>query len=196
MIERPDWALVLGGGADVWLEIGRLEAMIGGEWPGIVIAVNDVGTLWPHRLDHWATLHPEKLHEVDPDDGLGDWLKKREDNGHPGGFKTWGRRSPKLVENVIQPWGGGSSGFFGVRVAHHIGITRAICCGVPMTETPHYHKDNRDGEDWRHADLHWRSWVRHIHRVEGWVRSMSGRTMDRLGYPDLAWLEAAGGKGQ
>lgn len=193
-ILRPDLALILGGGRDLWLEIGILEEMIGGKWPGLVIAANNAGAEWPRDLDHWVTLHPEKFNDPDPDDGTGDWIRKREENGYPNGFITWGRRSPELVDRVIQPWGGMASGGFGCRVGHHM-ITeaglepKAVLCGVPMTETPHYHKDHHR-ENWRHAELHWRSWERHLFRVDGWVRSMSGRTRETLGYPSKDWLEA------
>jgi len=193
-LRRPDWALVLGGGADMWLEVEILEGLIGGFWPGIVIAANNAGVDWPRYLDHWVTLHPEKLHGVDPDDGSGDWLRSRSER--QGGilsreYETWGRRSPELVDHVIQPWGGMASGGFGCRVAHELTTEqrKVVLCGVPMSETPHYH-DDHNGENWRHADLHWRSWVRQMFRVEGWVRSMSGRTRETLGYPTLEWLKS------
>ena len=188
-IVRPTWGLVLGGARELWEDVEALEALVQGPWPGVVVATNNAGVDWPGFIDHWVTCHPEKLHGIDPD-GTGDWIRKRRENGFPDGYKTWGRRAPKLVDEVIADWGGGSSGFFALRVLHHLGCRRAVLCGVPMTKSPHYHGDQA-GRDWRHADLHWRSWGRHMHRVDGgWVRSMSGRTAERLGIPDLDWLLA------
>ena len=187
-ILRPTWGLVLGGAKELWDDVEALEALLHGPWPGVVVATNNAGVDWPKFIDHWVTRHPEKLHGIDPD-GTGDWIRKRKENGFPGGYKTWGRRAPKLVDEVVDDWGGGSSGFLSLRVLRHLGCRRAVLCGVPMTVTPHYHGDQK-GKDWRHADLHWRSWIRHIHRVEGWARSMSGRSAERLGVPDLDWLLA------
>jgi hypothetical protein len=184
---EPRWGMVLGGASCVWTDVGRLEALVGGPWPGLILATNTAGADWPYRLDHWVTFHPEKLHAADPTDGSGDWLRIRRERGFPGGFKTWARRAPDLVDEVLEPWGGGSSGHFGVRVFHHVGCTRVVLCGVPMTETGHYHREH-DGAPWKHADLHWKSWLRHYHRIDGWVRSMSGRTADKLGRPDMHWL--------
>jgi len=191
VIRCPSWGLVLGGGGGLWGEMAGLLAMVGEPWPGLIVAVNNAGIDYPGLIDHWATLHPEKLHVFMENDSTGDWLKIRKERGFPEGFETWSRRSPSLVDHVITPWGGGSSGFFALTVLHKLGCKRAVLCGVPMTESPHYHQD-QGGKDWRHADLHWKSWVRHMHMIQGWVRSMSGRTAETLGVPNLNWLQEAG----
>lgn len=186
---RDRWALCLGGAACVWGDVRALEEeVLGGPWPGIVIACNDAGVDWPRRLDHWVTMHPEKLHVAEPD-GSGDWMARRAANDFHGGYTTWGIRSPHLVDRIIKPWGGGSSGFIMLRIADELSCTRAVLCGVPMTYSPHYHSDHQ-GKPWKHADHHWRSWVRHWHRIDGWVRSMSGRTRETLGAPDMDWLSS------
>jgi hypothetical protein len=187
MVERPEWGLILGGAANLWADIKALEAMLERPWPGIIVATNNAGVDWDGPMDHWATFHPEKLHWLDETDDSGDWIKKRRERRLSSDYETWGRRAPDLVDHIVEVWGGMSSGGLALNVLHELGCTRAVLCGVPMTMTPHYH-DDQSGKDWKHADLHWRSWMRHKQKMDGWVRSMSGRTADTFGIPDLKWL--------
>ena len=94
IVERPTWGLVLGGGEGVWLEVLRLEAMLGARWPGLIVGVNNAGADWPGPLDHLVSCHPEKLHSIDPADGTGGWVGIRKERGYSGGYKTWARRAP------------------------------------------------------------------------------------------------------
>lgn len=183
---RSDWALVLGGGKDVWLDVLRLERMIG-PWPGLVVACNDAGVAWPRRLDHWVSLHPEKFHVVSASDGIGEWRRKREAEGFPGGYVTWARRNPEMVDRICESWNGGSSGLYAVAVAYHLGCSRVVLCGVPMTPTVHFHGGRRE-QPWYDADDFWPVWERHLERLKERTRSMSGRTRDALGAPTPQWL--------
>lgn len=188
-LTRPDLGVVLGGADCLADDLGAL-AEISGPWPGVVLACNDAGTAWPYRLDHWCSLHPEKFWELWPegnDEHVGDWVAKRRANGHADGFELWSRREPEIVDHILLPWGGGSSSHYCLRVAEHVGVKRAILCGVPMTKRPHW-TGARGGKPWPYADAHWKSWVRHMDKTDGWVRSMSGRTRDTFGPPDAAWL--------
>ncbi len=186
--------MILGGAECLWEDVESLERMIGGPWPGIVIAANDAGYVWPRFLDHWVTMHPEKFQGIaqpDWDDGspfIG-WEARRAANGYEGGYTRWGRRAPRLVDRIVEDWDGGSSGFLCLTVAHELECPRAVLCGLPMTETPHFH-DEGQGKDgvWHVADRYWRCWVRSSYRIEGWVRSMSGRTQETYGAPTLDWL--------
>ncbi|MCI0434489.1 MAG: hypothetical protein L0271_12740, partial [Gemmatimonadetes bacterium] len=54
-------AILLGGAASVWDDYVALCELITGDWIGLIAAVNDIGCHWPGRLDHWITLHPEKM---------------------------------------------------------------------------------------------------------------------------------------
>lgn len=185
---RP-WALILGGADCLWEDVDRLGELLSRPWPGIVIATNDAGVHWPGRLDHWVTLHPEKFERVCPPGDTGEWLARRSARGHPGGFTTWSRRADHIVDRLLEGWNGGSSGLFAVAVAHHLGVSRAVLCGVPMDERRHFHEAH-GGRPWEWADKHWQVWLRHRERIAGWVRSMSGRTREQFGLPTLEWLEA------
>src|SRR5688572_6460764 len=61
VVTQPHYALLLGGADCVWDDVNALESMLGSTWPGIVIAVNDIGAMWPRRLDHWCSLHMENM---------------------------------------------------------------------------------------------------------------------------------------
>lgn len=187
-IERPDLALVLGGAKCIEDDLDALAEIVN-PWPGLVVACNDAGAAWPLRLDHWATLHPEKLHERWKD-GIGDWIVERRERGHPDGYETWSRREPNLVDHVVDAWSGGSSGHLAVKVSKHAGAKRSVLCGIPMEEMPHFH-DGRNGEPWPYADAHWKSWTRDAEAIGwtlGWVRSLSGLTKEMLGAPTRKWL--------
>ena len=177
-------ALILGGGQCVWDDVRNLEAMIGGPWPGLVIAVNDVGCIWPRRLDHWCSLHAEKLPK---------WEQSRQRSGHPGKYETWGGRQKRHVDHTVQAWGGGSSGLLAVTIAiDHLKCDVVVLCGVPMDKRPHFAEsiEHQPTRIWNSAEGHWRTWKKDSvqRRMRDKVRSMSGRTRDMLGAPECEWL--------
>lgn len=165
----------------MWDEILALESLYGRQWDGIVIAVNDAGSHWPRALDHWTTLHPERMPG---------WEELRREHGFDMDYVTWGRR-PNLMDRVIKPWGGGSSGMLAVVVARALDCTRCVLCGIPMTNTAHFKEStvHQNKPNWPHAENHWKVWTRFKDNMLGWVTSMSGRTRNLLGAPTRAWLE-------
>ncbi|KKK49495.1 hypothetical protein LCGC14_3134470, partial [marine sediment metagenome] len=177
---HPEWALILGGGELVWDEVLAWEEMYGRQWDGIVIAANDVGSHWPRALDHWVTLHPDKMVQ---------WRKQRATYGFSVDYETWGRQKHH-VDHQIRPWAGGASGMLAIQVAGIIGCRRAVLCGIPMTPSPHFTESiiHRSGHPWKSVAGHWRAWDAHLDKMTGWVRSMSGRTQETLGTPTLEWL--------
>lgn len=179
-LKHPEWALVLGGGEAVWDEVLAWEKEYGRQWDGLVIAANDVGCHWPRYLDHWCTLHPEKMEP---------WLKTRARYGFSNGVQTWGRRA-QVLDHALQPWAGGASGMLAIQVAQVLSCSRAVLCGMPMTPTPHFAESlvQTEGKNWNAVAGHWRAWGRELVRMKGWVRSMSGRTQETLGVPTLTWL--------
>ena len=179
-------ALILGGAACVWDDVKMLEELLGHPWDGLVIAANDVGCHWPRRLDHWCTLHPEKL---------GGWLADRVRRGGNADLDTWTRKTgPKGGvpghHHHLTAWAGGATGMLAVQVAHTLGAVRAVLCGIPMTNTPHFKEStvHHSGRPWGSVNSHWRQWNTLRGRMQGWVTSMSGRTRDLLGAPSRAWL--------
>jgi hypothetical protein len=179
---HPEWALILGGGPDVWDEVLEWEALYGKQWDGVVIAANDVGCHWPRHLDHWATLHPDKFQQ---------WKPVREMYGFNTDYDTWGRKT-RHAGRAVQPWAGGASGMLAVQVAQMVGCVRAVLCGVPMTPTPHFKEStiHMASKPWKAVEGHWRAWTKHKGKIHGWVRSMSGRTAEMLGTPTVEWLVA------
>lgn len=185
--------IIIGGGACIWDDVARSEDLLGDDWWDVCIAVNDVGCHWPRRLDHWVSLHSEKVTR---------WRRERDAEGLPGEYQFWGKvryseRKPipkgmpraKGIDRLVRPWGGGSSGLFGVTVAAELGARKVVLCGIPMTRTVHFPESRVHLPDraWGGADGHFRAWPRLIDRL-GNVRSMSGRTRDLLGAPTPEWL--------
>lgn len=167
--------------------------MLGYQWPGIVIAINDVLVHWPRHVHHATSLHPEKLMMRDPSNKQKrPWVEQRARNGFNTDYITWGRDPARRfgLGRHIEPWGGGASGMLAVAIAHELKCPKAILCGVPMTKEPHFVESgvHFQNEPWAFADSHWRVWLQKEERMRGWVKSMSGRTRELLGAPDLAWL--------
>lgn len=182
---HPEWALCVGGASCVWDDVRAWEAQYGGQWDGLIIAANDIGSHWPRILDHWVSLHPNKFER---------WKALRAEQGMPACAPvTWGRErrmsEPRVTDRVLKPWPGGSSGMFAVQVARELGCSRIILCGIPMTPTPHFGQSQEVfGPQWIQAAGHWKAWPRQKHLMDGWVRSMSGRTRELLGAPTMEWL--------
>lgn len=179
-------ALVLGGASCVWDDVRRLEELIGEHRPGVTIAVNDIGSHWPHRLDHWCTVHPENFRI---------WKKDRADRGYNLDYVSWaqklGKREVGVVDRVCpNRWAQGSSGYVAIGVAKEVGCSKVVLCGVPMTVTPHFAEStfHEPTQPWAGAKTHWKYWQEHAETMLGWVRSMSGNTRELLGAPDLEWL--------
>ena len=174
--------MVIGGAECVWRDVRTLEAMLGHEWDGLVIAVNDVGCHWPRRLHHWCSLHAANLPK---------WKKDRAAAGYDMTLTTWSGTSGKQADKHVGAWGGGSSGLLAVSVATALGCAHVVLCGVPMEKAPHFHesKVHQKGKIWAAADSHWRAWIKPsvLARMKH-VRSMSGRTGQTLGAPTLEWL--------
>lgn len=180
------WAaeqLVLQSGLDVDLEL---------------IALNDVGAWLPRRIHAWATLHPEKLGETDPEDPDGlSWIERRAENGYPDGFRTYARRRLDLIQEAVQPWGGGSVALYGVRVAEHRDSDLAILCGCPLDPRPYHNASISEHTLEDHLDKYRRAWTRKIEQrpdspagryLIRRTRSPSGWTRSILGPPTSRWL--------
>ena len=186
-------AIILGGAECVWGDLAALERMTG-TWDGLVIAVNDVGVHWTRRLDHWVSLHPEKLVRRDPGHPKKwPWVRQRAHHGHPNGYETWTRNTKRIaVDHRIPAWPGGSSGLLAVNVAAALHCDRVVLVGVPMDKQPHFRESGVHvrGRNWN-PNAHWKKWLAHEGDLRGWVRSMSGRTRDLLGEPTPTWLEGA-----
>jgi hypothetical protein len=179
-------ALVLGGADSVWNDVAASEQTLGCDWWDVVVAANDIGVAWPRTLDHWCSLHPNKLER---------WRTERTKRALPGPAVTWtkkGKRCRGVDREVTHRFGGGSSGLLTVSVARAVGADRIVLCGVPMTKTGYFKEstEHRHPRNFSSADAHWRKWRLHAEELSGYVRSMGGRTRELLGAPTPEWMEA------
>jgi hypothetical protein len=172
-------AVVLGGASCVWADLEELRGMAN---PDIVVAVNDVGTVYPHELHHWASYHAGYFTR---------WVEQRQKNGLPGTPVLWtGKRLPRGLRSDIKIFDlfGGSSGLLGAHIAMQC-ADRVVLAGVPMDPTmQHYHGRDR-GKPWKDAKSYHRHWQVLAPRLRPHLRSMSGWTRDLLGSPTPTWLQ-------
>jgi hypothetical protein len=150
--------MVVGGADCVWGDIVALAERGYTDLP--VFAVNDMGVDLA-RLDHWVTLHPEKL---------GAWQDARAAWGGSDAYVVW--------EYNGDDWGG-SSGLFAVRIAMDLGFKRVILCGVPMDDRPHV-----SGKAWPNVGEFRPAWEERRELLAPVVRSMSGWTREQFGLPE------------
>lgn len=177
-------ALVLGGAEGVWDDVASSEEQFGEQWWDLVVAANDIGCHWPHRLDGWCTLHPEKMLK---------WRQARGQAGHPEGYSTYARKGKGrrgMDYSIRHVYKSGSSGLFAVSVALHLGATHIILCGVPMTKAGYFAEStvHPKGKTFASVDSHWKKWLQYQDDIRETTRSMSGRTRDLLGAPTQEWL--------
>lgn len=159
-------ALVLGGAACLWDDLRAFHEL---KIPvDTVIAVNDAGWSYPHRIDHWVTLHPEHF---------GVWEQRRAERGGNGDYVRWSNKVHAAVDRRARAWGAGSSGLLAVAVAiDSLSSDSVWLCGVPMDEQPHVY----GGPDWTGWKAHRKAWERAVERMRGRVHSMSGWTRELL----------------
>lgn len=174
-------ALILGRAATVWQE-ARIAKGLGSF--DLVIAINVAGRDYPGHIDHWVSFHPGHFKL---------WVPARQRAGFPDGYQLWTAifRGKKL--GVKHPFdfkyvvcNGGSSGLLAVQVAlEHLGVNRAVLCGIPMENTPRFD----DSRDWNEALKYQDAWKQYRPEMQGKVKSMSGWTRTVLGPPTKEWLE-------
>lgn len=157
-------AVVIGGAACVWDDLRAL-----GPFEGLVIVVNDMLHSYPHRVDHMATLHPDKLPY---------WQEKRPG---PKDYETWSTKPHPRVDHRIPNWAAGSSGMLAVVVAlDHLKCDEVILCGVPLDPAQSHFFDKKA---WTAAVHHRKAWTKNLDRMRGRVFSVSGWTRELLGPP-------------
>jgi hypothetical protein len=162
---RDDWA-----GA---LSLGQFD---------FIVACNDVGAIWPGRLDVWVTLHPEKLTG---------WREQRRASGfHDAArYLVHGDYVPDWMEQAEYRFPGqgdsGSSGLFTAKVALiDLGADRAVLAGIPLVRTSHFF----DGVQWEAAGGYRTIWEGLRPEYRARIRSMSGWTAYFFGTPTTEWL--------
>lgn len=170
--------VVLGGAPSVWDELSDLMQMTRVD---CVVATNEAGAYCALRVNHWVTLHHEKMK---------DWWDLRMRNGYSPPDKVWFHAPSRhfvLPHESTGEWGG-SSGLFGVKIALELGHKRIVVCGMPLIDGPHFHTEQKMTGCKRYR----RAWEAHVEELAPFVRSMSGWTKELLGEPDEFWLTTQG----
>lgn len=163
-----------------------------------VVVVGKMGEVFPDCIDHWVSFHVDLFDK---------WTATRASRGLPAARNFWGgehKSARRRAYDIITTGGplkyvrcvGGSSGFMAVQIAlDELGAERVVLAGIPMrVEDSHFPgaaSEKEQGAPWSEADAYWTTWEENMAQLTGRVRSMSGRTRERLGYPDAGWL--AGG---
>lgn len=182
-------ALVVGGSASVWGEVETALAL--GDYHGAV-GCNDIGAIWPGRLDAHVSQHAD-FHAR--------WDRQRQARGLPphkrvlivqGGAQSEPRLSPAVTGETEYRFPGqtvsGSSGLFALKVALiDLGFDRAVLCGIPMDDGSSHILN--PGQAWNGARAHRPGWVEAMPQIKDRVRSMSGWTRAQLGRPDAAFVK-------
>jgi hypothetical protein len=181
-------ALVVGCGPDVWNDVKQAQKLVDFD---AVYCVKLAAVHWPGRFDVFVTLHPEWIE---------DYKKQRAALGRDMNFETVAplaeelgrhaaykpdRRVSYLSPGVNLP---ASSGIYAAKVALEDGFERVVLAGVPMQKTNHFAR----GTPWLQVDCFLPGFERALPYLHGKVKSMSGRTKDALGFPDVDWLTGSG----
>jgi hypothetical protein len=183
--EAPRSSLAVAvGGARGWQD--DLEALLsGGVEPDVWVACNDAGVeLEP--LDHWCSLHPDKLVDRNPDHPKRwSWVRQRLEAGRSRDFVTWSHGGEPRTDRRLMGWSDGSSGLLTVGIALHVAET-VVLCGIRMDKHPNHYRAEKQ---WHQARNYHRGWTRTRERMVGRVYSMSGWTREQFGPPP--WIERA-----
>lgn len=188
----------MGGAACLDDDVERLTALVPLD-ELVTVACNDAGWRWPHRLDHWVTLHAERFPG---------WEKKRRQRGHPDGYTRWTAKGFECrgeVDRVIgdemrDGLSGGSSGLTATQVAVLPEVAgHAVGCGIPISRMRHFEGATSESpfltpnerRDERKVRMYQEVWEAEADALRDRVRSMSGFTRELFGEPGRAWLERA-----
>lgn len=131
-----------------------------------VFVINDAGHHYPGRIDHWVSLHPEKLRM---------WRSKRKVGNQDYQVHAHIMHVDGGVTRATPDWGG-SSGLLACKVALELGFDHIVLAGVPMQQTPHFF----GGPKWEEAKYYQQAWEKHLAELIGKVFSMSGWTKELL----------------
>jgi len=183
-----DVALVIGGSEavfDEYMGAAELCSLAGMDYE--TFCCNDMIAEFHRDVDHAVTLHPDKMDM---------WRNARNAYGHPPLTRVWGHRKFIRGRHGSIDWGatdvsddlGGSVGLLATKIAYELGHRRIILCGVPMTvESGHFTRKHR----WLAAHGFRKGWNRpQITRWAPSIRSMSGWTQEKFGFPTVEWLNA------
>ena len=178
-------ALVIGRAKGVWEEVEQAKDMTVFDH---VLVVGKAGIDYPDGIDHWVSFHTMLFER---------WALLRSKKGYPEALNYWGaiyRRRPGADPPTFDKpisytrCEGGSSGLVAVMVAlNELGAQRVVLAGIPMkAEAGHYD----EAGIWKEAGKYFPTWEERFDELNNRVKSMSGRTRDLLGAPNIEWLKS------
>lgn len=178
---RP--AVILGGALSLHEDLEQLAELVDID-SCVVIAINDAGRDYRGRIDHWMTLHANRLPA---------WIRLRalrcgldpQEHLRRRPYVVWSNEAHHLVDRVRSDWGGSSGLFAPKNVIEDLQLPRGILTGVPIDPQRHF---DRDG-DWLAAEAMQPIWLSRMPQLQGRFRSMSGWTMEQLGRPTREWIQ-------
>lgn len=167
-------AIVAGNAAGVFEEVEDARQRL--ENP-VIFAANDVGIYLP-KLDHWATLHTNKL---------GTWKQCRWQTHEGMEDAKYHAIDPRPFVDYL--WVGLTplmclSGYFAMQISWVMGCDRIILCGCPGNETKRFFEaasrpDSGYGRDGPREQLEHE--MERLPEFKAAVRSMSGWTREYFG---------------
>ena len=180
----PGGCIVVGTSRETWKDLDAAYRLFKKKTDYDVIAINDIAHQLRKRINHIASLH----------------------NKLPGPLRQI--RKVKMLEHVIThsqkpyegvdiAWGavgqGGTSGFFGVKLAYIMGYSKIVVCGIGMDDTGHYYdpEDHNWNGSGLYAEADRAAWIEHRRKYPLFrdsVRVMSGTLKDLFGEPTTDWI--------
>lgn len=187
-------AVVLGSARCIWDDMDKIDF----DSPKVqVIAINDMIMHYKGILSHAVSLHPEEP----PLWRQLRWTNACASGGH---IYTHSHRLPENNDNLppyefktrhaldflweIEGGRGGSSGLFACMVGLALGYERIILAGIPIDGTGHFFDPpDKKVNQFLGQNITWEWENARDKYFQGRVKSMSGRTMEWLGYPPAEW---------
>lgn len=179
-------ALVIATGRCAWEDIEAFD--IPRRKPAI-IAVNNMILDYHDRVHHACSLHAEEPPL---------WVRLRGqygcDSNHVSTHAYRKSSDPQVMDcdyiwDIVGSALAGTSTLFAVAVALALGYSKVVVAGAPLDGTGHYY-DPPKRETRQFMGNCRQEWVNaHEYFFNGRVRSMSGFTMDLLGYPSQDWID-------
>ncbi len=171
--------LILGSGACLWRDLERARSQ--GLDNSQILAVNHAGAAYGGRIDHWASLHPDRFP---------DWRADRAGLDDTITYGPWMTPGDRVDVCLPERWFGGS-GLYAVQIALEIlNAPRVVLAGIPLDGGPYFFEtDYRFGSGAALCRYH-AAWTAAAHFFDDRVRSLSGWSRELLGAPDKDWLES------
>ena len=184
-------AVVLGSARCIWDDLAKIDFD-----KVSVIAVNDMILHYRNELHHAVSLHPEEPPL---------WKQLRWTNGCDSGghIYTHSHRYPSHIKHPngefkaehgldfiweLEGGRGGSSGLFACMIGLALGYDKIILAGIPLDGNGHFFDPpEKEVRQFLGQNITWEWEGANVNYFAGRVKSLSGRTMDLLGYPPEDW---------